>query len=274
MTKEPSFWLKSEQEEREEQEGSHYLPAMWRNHYLSWRTNGTKTQLWEPMQRAVHIDSDQLGKRVAPPCTLSIDISVGHFDWNGDINQVTVESDYLRSMLPHLMKGLFWSLGSHYMMLFHAQWYVLPLPQKGGGPLVFTQDKLLQLHQAQTTFQCGPTHRTSSSSTTNLGCLSTSTPGFPPRIFSTKCKWALCFHLTVSADYRPFLWVCHLQGSPRQIDSHVSVGIDFALPCVLNPAGRFPCDSSGDQTRGPQFSKQRHSFAPLIDCRRPSYTRI
>lgn len=104
---------------------------------------------------------------------------------------------------PHRMKGLFWSLGSHYIMLFHAQWYVLPLPQKGGGPLVFTQDKLPQLHQAQTTFQCGPTHRTSSSSTTNLGCLSTSTPGFPPRIFSTKCKWALCFHFTVSADYRP-----------------------------------------------------------------------
>lgn len=85
-----------------------------------------------------------------------IDISVGHFVWNGDFNQVSVESDYQRSMLPHLMKGLLWPLGSHYVMLFHAQWYVLPLPQRGGGPLVLTQDELLQLHRAQTTVPCGP----------------------------------------------------------------------------------------------------------------------
>lgn len=56
-----------------------------------------------------------------------IDISEDHFDWNGDFNQATVESDYLRSMLSHLMKGLFWLSSSHYVMLFHAQWYVSPL---------------------------------------------------------------------------------------------------------------------------------------------------
>lgn len=36
-----------------------------------------------------------------------IDISVDHFDWNSDFNQGTVESDYLRSLLSHLMKGRF-----------------------------------------------------------------------------------------------------------------------------------------------------------------------
>lgn len=56
-----------------------------------------------------------------------IDISADHFDWNCDFHQATVESDYFRSMLLHLMKGLFWSLSSHYMKLFQAQWYVLPL---------------------------------------------------------------------------------------------------------------------------------------------------
>lgn len=61
--------------------------------------------------------------------------------------------------------------------------------------------------------------------------LDVSTPGWASKIFGTTCKWALCLHFTVSADYRPFLWGCPLQGSARQIDSHVTAGTDFAF-CV------------------------------------------
>lgn len=32
------------------------------------------------------------------------DVSVAHLDWNSDFNRLKVESDYLRSMLSHLMR--------------------------------------------------------------------------------------------------------------------------------------------------------------------------
>lgn len=136
-----------------------------------------------------------------------IDISVDHFDWNGDFNQATVESDYLRSMLLHLMKGLFWSLSFHSMMLFHAQWYVLALLQKVGGSLVFTQGKLLQLHQAQTAFQCGP----------NLVCAQSVLKAFPPVQQLSHQGFAVDFRFTVSTDYWRFLWDVPVRGQDKLI---------------------------------------------------------
>lgn len=95
----------------------------------------------------------------------------------------------------------------------------------------------MPLRQAQTTFQCGPNH-------------------VHPQPVLDVSGWLHSVHRLQVVPMG-----CPLQGS-RQIDSHVLVGIDFALQCVPCPRGLFIIffifDLSGDQTRGPRLSKQRH----------------
>lgn len=59
---------------------------------------------------------------------------------------------------------------------------------------------------------------------------------------------------------------CPFQGS-QHIDSYVWVSINFILYCVSRGFFFLTIDWSWDQTRGPQFSKQRHCLHHLLTVR-------